>query len=67
MKCRQSHIEEYSNDSIIMRVKTNAENEVTYTFKATTGTGTYISLNEKGFADLCKMINEYQKIKEEKE
>ena len=67
MKCRQSYVEEYSNDSIIMKVKTNAENEMTYIFKTPRGTGTYINLDEKGFEDLCKMIDEYKRIKEEKE
>ena len=64
---KYAHIEEYTNESITLRVKTNAENEVIYVFRTTSccQTGTYINLDEKGFEDLCKMIDEYKKIKEE--
>lgn len=66
---RYAYTEEYENDTIILKVKTNAENKVTYVFRTTPccQTGTYINLDEKGFEDLCKMIDEYKKIKEEKE
>ena len=67
---KYAHTEEYTNDTIIMKVKTNAENEVTYVFKTNTcyqANGTYINLDEKGFEDLCAMIDEYKRIKEAKE
>ena len=66
---KYTHTEEYTNESITLRVKTNAENEVTYVFRTTpcSQTRTYINLDEKGFEDLCVMIDEYKKIKEAKE